>query len=89
MRECERCGGDLGHPANGDWTCRNCHRGISGFAPGRINFFEGPPIERRAGGWFILDDENGWSGPWRSSDAAEAARRGDYAEAHRLQRSAP
>jgi hypothetical protein len=21
---CERCGGNLGHPANGDWTCDKC-----------------------------------------------------------------
>lgn len=22
--ECERCGGNLGHPANGDWLCSKC-----------------------------------------------------------------
>ena len=23
---CQQCGGNLGHPANGDWICRNCRK---------------------------------------------------------------
>jgi ribosomal protein L37AE/L43A len=33
-RECEQCGGWLNHPANGDWTCDKCKRGIRGVVRG-------------------------------------------------------
>lgn len=25
---CDTCGGNLGHPANGDWTCEKCLRAM-------------------------------------------------------------
>lgn len=27
---CDLCGGNLGHPANGDWTCDKCEAFIGG-----------------------------------------------------------
>jgi hypothetical protein len=45
------------------------------------------PVERRHGGWFIVDEINGWSGPWKTEAAALAACNGDYDEAHRLERA--
>ena len=44
------------------------------------------PVELRAGGWFVIDEERGWSGPWRTEAAAQASARFDYGEAHRLDR---
>lgn len=39
------------------------------------------------GGWFVCDESRvGWSGPWRTKEAAEAARVGDYARAHEIER---
>ena len=43
-------------------------------------------IERRRGGFFVIDDVDGWSGPWRTEAAAQAAERGDYDTAQQLHR---
>jgi hypothetical protein len=57
---CDSCGGNLGHPANGDWTCRKCKlrqgpkkritkaefEAANGY--NRPEFF---PLRTRAGGW--------------------------------------
>jgi hypothetical protein len=46
-------------------------------------------IELRRGGWFVTDELNGFSGPWKSKEAAEAAEAGDFDEAHRLNNRKP
>ena len=48
-------------------------------------------VQLRRGGWFATGDdrERGWSGPWRTKEAAEAADREDYTTAHDLDRAAP
>ena len=46
-----------------------------------------PDILQRRGGWFVAhEDTEGWSGPWASEEAAEAARDGDFDKAHDLER---
>ena len=46
-----------------------------------------PKAIRCKGGWFAVEHEGEvGSGPWRTEDAAKAALRGDYAEAHRLEK---
>ena len=44
------------------------------------------PIERRRGGWFVIDPVGGSSGPWETEDSANAARLGNYEKAHALDR---
>lgn len=39
------------------------------------------------GGWFVcFETGNGWSGPWRTEDAAKLARASNYEAAHKLER---
>lgn len=39
-------------------------------------------VERRMGGWFVIDEgPRGWSGPWRTEAAANLAMVGKYKEA--------
>ena len=48
-------------------------------------------VTKRRSGWFAFKgnpDNEELSGPWRTKEAAEAAYRDAYAEAHRLDRAA-
>ena len=44
-------------------------------------------VMKKRGGWFARhpDDDLTWSGPWKTQSAALAARRGEWAEARRLE----
>lgn len=84
---CEKCGGRLGHPNNGDRTCELCKRGVQRIEPGRVIYFEGPPISKRRGGW-VVEWETELSGPWKTAEAAELARQHDYHGAHAAERKA-
>lgn len=46
-------------------------------------------IYEAQGGWCVCTDEDNQevSGPWSSYEAAAAAKRGDFDEAHKLERS--
>lgn len=42
------------------------------------------------GGYFVCFEEgNGWSGPWRTEEAAKLARAGKYEAAHKANRIKP
>ncbi|MBY3155378.1 hypothetical protein HFO56_23930 [Rhizobium laguerreae] len=41
-------------------------------------------VEKRRGGWFAKDEAKGWSGPWKTEEAAKAAAEERYADARLL-----
>jgi hypothetical protein len=44
-------------------------------------------VELRRGGWFVIDEVRGWSGPWKTEQAAKAAARHAYGEAHDIEKA--
>lgn len=44
------------------------------------------PVELRRGGWFVIDEIKGCSGPWATEKAAQLAEQGRYDEAHAEER---
>ena len=73
--------------ANRLTQCSNMLHGGTGLARMEDLMDREKLVQKRVGGWFVCDERGpGWSGPWRTKEAAFAAALNDYDEANRIER---